>query len=52
VARRHGKTACFMPKPLFGDKGSGMHPPQSLWKNGRPLFAGKEYAGLSQVALY
>jgi glutamine synthetase len=52
VARRHGKTACFMPKPLFGDNGSGMHTHQSLWKNGRPLFAGKEYAGLSQMALY
>jgi glutamine synthetase len=52
VARRHGKTGCFMPKPLFGDNGSGMHTHQSLWKNGRPLFAGKEYAGLSQMALY
>jgi glutamine synthetase len=52
VARRHGKTACFMPKPLFGDNGSGMHTHQSLWKNGRPLFAGKEYAGLSPMALY
>jgi glutamine synthetase len=52
VARRHGKTVCLMPKPLFGDNGSGMHTHQSLWKNGRPLFAGKEYAGLSQMALY
>ena len=41
-----------MPKPLFGDNGSGMHTHQSLWKNGKPLFAGKEYAGLSQMALY
>ncbi|HEY5912256.1 MAG TPA: type I glutamate--ammonia ligase, partial [Verrucomicrobiae bacterium] len=52
VARRHGQTACFMPKPLFGDNGSGMHTHMSLWKKGKPLFAGNEYAGLSQMALY
>jgi glutamine synthetase len=52
TARLFGKTATFMPKPLFGDNGSGMHVHQSLWSGGKPLFAGNEYAGLSQTALY
>lgn len=52
VARRHGKTATFMPKPIFNDNGSGMHTHMSLWKNGQPLFAGDKYAGLSDTALY
>jgi glutamine synthetase len=52
VANQYGKTVTFMPKPLFQDNGSGMHTHQSLWKGGKPLFAGDKYAGLSQMALW
>ncbi len=52
VAAKHSKTVTFMPKPLFGDNGSGMHVHQSLWKAGKPLFYGNGYANLSEMALY
>lgn len=51
IANRHGKSATFMPKPVWNDNGSGMHTHLSLWKAGKPLFAGDGYAGLSQMAL-
>ena len=52
VAHAYGKTATFMPKPIKGDNGSGMHVHQSIWKGGKPLFAGNGYADLSETALY
>ncbi len=52
VARRYGKTVTFMPKPLFGDNGSGMHVHISIWKDNDTLFAGDEYAGLSEKAMH
>lgn len=52
VAHAYGKSATFMPKPVFGDNGTGMHVHQSIWKDGKPLMAGDGYAGLSDTCLY
>ncbi len=52
TAKKNGKSVTYMPKPIFGDNGSGMHVHTSLWKKGKPLFAGSGYAGLSEMGLY
>lgn len=52
VAHAYGKTATFMPKPVYGDNGTGMHCHMSIWQDGKPTFAGNEYAGLSKNCLY
>jgi glutamine synthetase len=52
TAKKNNKTVTYMPKPIFGDNGSGMHVHTSLWKKGKPLFAGTGYAGMSELGLY
>ena len=52
VARRWNKTVTFMPKPVFNDNGTGMHTHQSIWKDGKPLFAGDQYGGMSEMAMH
>jgi glutamine synthetase len=52
TAKKNNKTVTYMPKPIYGDNGSGMHVHTSLWKKGKPLFAGSGYAGLSEMGLY
>lgn len=52
TAKKNNRTVTYMPKPIFGDNGSGMHVHTSLWKKGKPLFAGNGYAGLSEMGLY
>jgi glutamine synthetase len=52
VAHAYGKSACFMPKPVYGDNGSGMHVHQSIWKGSTPVFAGNKYADLSETCLF
>ena len=52
VAQAYGKTATFMPKPVYNDNGSGMHVHQSVWKSGKSVFAGNGYNGLSDECLY
>ena len=52
VAKKYGKSVTFMPKPVFQDNGSGMHTHQSIWRDGKPLFAGDKYAGMSEMGLH
>ncbi len=52
VAYKYGRTVTFMPKPLYGDNGTGMHTHISIWKDGEPVFAGDKYAGMSETAMY
>jgi glutamine synthetase len=52
VAQAYGKSACFMPKPILGENGSGTHVHQSIWKEGKPMFAGNKYAILSDMCLH